>query len=369
MDDQNIVNVHIDKDYDLIFCSVGLYKMFLANRQEGLEAKQLYDHLLFTARLQETNVIHANNTYLSKGLGWGQVKIKRAKAFLKTKGLISYVQRRDSSGKLHDVFIQVNFFRREPQIEETYDPEKAGQLALFGFMTGSTESIPPVRKEIPAEGTENNPPAGTTHIPGGSESIPPAQNEKQTGGIADRPAASRTYGDGQQMLKERNKMLKERKRNQEDHSLSDPVQEITKAFCTAYHDRFGYDPALLTTEEIDLISQHLSRFGMEKVLFMLEIFFTDKVQNIAWFAEKAGYRYKVFSSQIEALAMVKRPEEMNRIPEAPTVCPTCGSTELGSVTGVRMCRKCRTFMELQDGVWVTNTDDVEVPKRGDEQAS
>lgn len=369
MDDhQNMVDVHIDKDHDLIFCSVGLYKMFLANRSEGLEAKQLYDHLLFTARLQETNIIHANNSYLSKGLGWGQVKIKRAKTFLKKKGLISYVQRRGPSGQLHDVFIQVNFFRREPQIEESYDPERAGQLALFGFMTGSTESIPPVKTEKPAGDIKNDLPAGTTDTTGGTKSIPPAQNAKNTGGMADRPAVDRTYGDEQQMLKERNKMLKERKGKRADAriSLSSAGFEIWDAFKQYYRKKMQCDPAELTAEEIKLVEQHLSRFGKLKLLDMLYAFFSDQVENIAEFAQKAGYRYKVFSSQLETLVLVKRRESKQNTPEPPAVCPTCGGTHWRSTVGSRMCTNCRTFVELKDGVWEVDPETVftkdEAPK-------
>ena len=358
MDEQRIVDIHVDKDHDLIFCSVGLYKMFLANRAEGLEAKQLYDHLLFTARLQETNIIHATTKYLGKGLGWGQVKIKRAKTFLKKKGLISYVQRRNTSGKLTDVFIQVNFYRREPKLEESYDPKRAGQLALFGFMTGSTESIPPVGNGIPAGGMENDHPDRNINVTGSTESIPPAQTAKNTGGMADRPAADRTYGDRPQMLKRESKMLKERKRNSASPSLSDFGEEIRRAFGQYYTEKMGIAPAAFTQEEKELIEEHLSRFGKLKLMDMLYAFFTDRVQNIADFAKKAGYRYKVFSSQIEALALVKQSSAVEAPPEPPEVCPTCGGTIWKSTVGEQMCANCKTFIELKNGVWTVDQESI-----------
>lgn len=363
-------NLRIDKDQDIIFCSVGLYKMFLANRGEGMEAKQLYDHLLFTARLQETNIIQATNTYLSKGLGWGQVKIKRAKTFLKKKGLISYVQRRGPSGKLNDVFIQVNFFRKEPRILEEYDPEAAGQLDLFGFMTGSTDSIPPAEKEIQATGTENDPPDGKSIVTGGMDSIPPDRNAIPTGGMAHRPAVDRTYGHEQQMLKERNKMLKERKRKESSPSLSFEAEEIQNAFIQYYSEKLKCKPASMKPEEIEMINEHVHRFGKLKTIKMLYSFFTDRDPNVSEFARKAGYRYKVFSSQIEALLQLKDPAKHTahggQIEEPPEVCPTCGKTVWKSTTGLRMCVNCRTMIQLVDGHWEV---DLESLPQGEKQAA
>mgnify|MGYP000518897640 CR=1 FL=1 len=371
--DDSLLNIRIDKDHDLIFCSVGLYKMFLANKSPGMEAKQLYDHLLFTARLQETSIIHANTSYLQKGLGWGQAKIKRAKAFLTKKGLISYVQRRGPNGQMMDWFIQVNFFRREPQIEETYDPDRAEQLALFGFMTGGSDATPLEKTEDkttgtdidpvdtttnPSRGTENDPPDENSLEPSGSEIDPVDLKPKQATGMADRPMASHTYGYDRQMLKIRKEMLKERKRNEEP-SLSDSDGIIIKAFYQAYIDRFGYDPAQLTGEELKLIETQVSRFGVGKLLTMLQAFFTDRVKNVASFAEKAGYRYKVFSSQIEALAMIPPPQKAAEKPEELTVCPECGHTEFRSTTDVKMCLQCRAFYNLEGGKWIVDPESLE----------
>jgi hypothetical protein len=72
VNEQDIIEMKVDKNQDIIFMSVGMYKMFMANGTEGLEAKQLYDHLMFTARLQETNLIHASPGYISNGLAWGK---------------------------------------------------------------------------------------------------------------------------------------------------------------------------------------------------------------------------------------------------------------------------------------------------------
>ena len=104
----NVDNVRIDKDADLIFCSVGLYKFFLAHGQRGMEAKQVYDHLMFTARLQETAQVWATNTYIKQGLQTiGNKKLKEAKAFLAEHGLISYIFQKDAGGKVTQVFTKV----------------------------------------------------------------------------------------------------------------------------------------------------------------------------------------------------------------------------------------------------------------------
>ncbi len=89
----------IDCDEDFMVMSIGMYKFFLANGKDGLEAKQLYDHLLFAARVQGSKKVKANLSYIKKGLGWGTSKTKKAKAFLRAAGLIVYSQEKDDSGQ------------------------------------------------------------------------------------------------------------------------------------------------------------------------------------------------------------------------------------------------------------------------------
>ena len=76
----NIENILIRKDGDLLFCTVGLYKLFLSQKG-GHEAFQLYIHLMFTARLQETNKVWAKNSYLMKGVGMGVPKLKKQRLY------------------------------------------------------------------------------------------------------------------------------------------------------------------------------------------------------------------------------------------------------------------------------------------------
>lgn len=387
MDAKNLVNMHVDKDHDVIFCSVGMYKMFLANGSEGLEAKQLYDHLIFTARLQETNMIYANTGYISNGLGWGTAKVKRAKSFLQKKGLISYVKRRNSSGQISETFIQVNFCKRDPRIEEEVDSEDTRQLALFGFITTGSESEPvegpsqgektrgsisePVdrshsNKGFQADNGENSCTGPSPeHQASGSISEPVDRKGIEATGSIYHPVASQASGSEQQMLKDRNKMLKERKRKEPSLSAqSNETEEIASAFRNYYFERFKIKPAELTSEEQGLIVDHLARFGKLKLMQMLYAFFADSIENIAWFAQKAGYRYKVFSSQIEALAIHKVKESSQPIPEAPEVCPTCGGKTWKSTVGERMCVSCKTYLELKDGKWTIDPDSIQADPNG-----
>ena len=123
-----IENIKLDKDQDLIFCTVGLYKMFLAHGTTGLLSKQVYDHLIFTARLQETNQVRATDGYIKNGLNIGNTKLKTAKSFLHEKGLIEYVQGKPVKGKptYKPVYIKLNFVTTTPKV------------------TGSSEIDPPV---------------------------------------------------------------------------------------------------------------------------------------------------------------------------------------------------------------------------------
>ncbi len=109
----NIEIIRVDKDGDLLFCTVGLYKLFLSQKG-GHDAFQLYIHLMFTARLQETNQVWAKNSYLMKGLGMGTPRLKKAKALLKKLGLVEYVQSRKNDGTMGEVYIKMNFITREP---------------------------------------------------------------------------------------------------------------------------------------------------------------------------------------------------------------------------------------------------------------
>lgn len=97
-----------DKDDEIIFCTVRMYKLFLTQKN-GIDAFQLYMHLMFSARLQKTNKVRATNIYLKRGLNWGEAKVKRAKSLLVKLGLIKYVRRRDKKTKqITGVYIKLS---------------------------------------------------------------------------------------------------------------------------------------------------------------------------------------------------------------------------------------------------------------------
>ena len=65
-------DIHVSVETGLLWMSPKKYAFFLANGKLGHDGKELYMHLQYTAILQETNSIKANDVYLMKGLGWGK---------------------------------------------------------------------------------------------------------------------------------------------------------------------------------------------------------------------------------------------------------------------------------------------------------
>jgi hypothetical protein len=110
-------NIRIDLDSDIIFMNVGRYKFFMSRLKEGgRDAMLLYMHLQFTARMQGTKSIKANNVYLMRGLSMGKEKIKKAKAFLHKHGMIDYKQERNEDGTVGEGYIIVHMATGGPEI-------------------------------------------------------------------------------------------------------------------------------------------------------------------------------------------------------------------------------------------------------------
>ena len=80
---KNTDNMSIEVDGDLIFVTVAKYKLFYSYGKIGIDAYLLNSHLMFTARLQKTNSVHAKDVYLREGLGWGSSRLLKAKNLLK----------------------------------------------------------------------------------------------------------------------------------------------------------------------------------------------------------------------------------------------------------------------------------------------
>lgn len=101
--------IGIDKDDDLIAITVRQWKCFMSNGIDGINGSLLYLHLIFTARLQETNQVKAKDKYICKGLSWGADKTRRTKSWLVKNGFIEYVRIRNPDGTLGEVYIKINF--------------------------------------------------------------------------------------------------------------------------------------------------------------------------------------------------------------------------------------------------------------------
>jgi hypothetical protein len=215
----DIATIKIDKNDDIIPISVGLYKLFLAGGSDGLDAKTLYEHLIFTARLQETQQVYANNEYLRAGLHWGLAKIKKAKAWLVAAGLIAYVQYRSPDGTLSDVYIRITFMLSR----ETLNAKLAGASG-----DGWAPPAPPVAEPAPCDQYSFD------FAPGPAEeaetiAVDFSTQAVVTGGSFTAPPVNRTTGAERQMLETNNQMLEVKK----EMSLSPPAP---------YAERFHFNP-------------------------------------------------------------------------------------------------------------------------------
>ena len=83
------------------------YDRILAGAEHPAECIAVYMHLVRTARWQKTNSVWAKDIYIKNGLKLGNKKIKVVKTELKKLGLIDYKYIRDDTGKITKVFIKI----------------------------------------------------------------------------------------------------------------------------------------------------------------------------------------------------------------------------------------------------------------------
>ena len=102
--------LQVDYRQDSLPMSAGLFEAFLAKEKPGRMAL-VYLKLLLTYRHQGTNQPWATNGYLTSGLHMGMDRVKNAKACLHETGLIEYIQRRESSGKMAKHYTKLNLSR------------------------------------------------------------------------------------------------------------------------------------------------------------------------------------------------------------------------------------------------------------------
>lgn len=107
MNKEQLNQIGIEEEGDIIFITVAKYKLFMSYGKIGMDAYVLYSHYMFTARIQHTNTVHANNFYCREGLGWTKARMQKAKNLLNELELIKTIQRRDKSGKITGVYIEI----------------------------------------------------------------------------------------------------------------------------------------------------------------------------------------------------------------------------------------------------------------------
>ena len=145
----NTDNIGIEVDGDIIFVTVAKYKLFLQHGRIGNDAFLLYSHLMFTARLQRTNRVKANDFYLKKGLCWGKDRLINAKKLLFNLGLIKTMQTHRKDGKWEVPYIEVmtktspfeqnTIHENDNNDNENNENEYNGDLFTGHLKTGSPE--------------------------------------------------------------------------------------------------------------------------------------------------------------------------------------------------------------------------------------
>jgi len=105
----SIKNAIIEREVEdeLIWLTVSKYALFMSYGKVGIDAKALYEHYQFTAILQKTNVVKANDKYCRQGLDWGRDRFEQAKNLLIDLDMIEISKTRDSSGKYSGFYIKV----------------------------------------------------------------------------------------------------------------------------------------------------------------------------------------------------------------------------------------------------------------------
>lgn len=108
VDEINYDEIGIDVEHDILFLTVSKYKLFLSHGKNGMDALTLYLHLMFTARLQKTNCVKANNIYIRQGLNWTKERLRKAKNLLFDFDLVSQIQRKDKkTGKFTGFYLEI----------------------------------------------------------------------------------------------------------------------------------------------------------------------------------------------------------------------------------------------------------------------
>lgn len=115
-----------NNDEDFLVVTIAKYKLFIAHGAVGVDAFAMYNHLMFTAKMQPTKSVLAVNSYLMKGLSMSRARVQKAKALLEQFQLITPILRRDKkTGKIIGNYIKVKFgevnFKAPEEIPGEYE--------------------------------------------------------------------------------------------------------------------------------------------------------------------------------------------------------------------------------------------------------
>lgn len=158
-------SIILEAGENLVWITVTKYYMFWKYGEAGMDAMHLYLHLIYTAQLQYTNSIKANNQYLKRGLFWGKDRLVKAKSLLYDLDLIQQVERKNNKGQFAGTYLVVKaktcpFEFKNIDIKElsggleTGDPETAGRIGETNALTKNkmlkqlNKYIAPTLKEI-----------------------------------------------------------------------------------------------------------------------------------------------------------------------------------------------------------------------------
>jgi hypothetical protein len=136
-DNEPIETVELDEGFNPLLISIGQYELFLAGGKVGGDAKDVFLHLMYTARRQQTNQVWANDEYIRSGIGIGRDSLIKAKKWLVDKGMISYIRERRPTentdgkrgGTLGKSYIRLNYIHRKCTVdraEADQTPENRG---------------------------------------------------------------------------------------------------------------------------------------------------------------------------------------------------------------------------------------------------
>ena len=99
--------VMMDIEDELLWITVSKYALFMSHGKTGIDSLALFMHYQFTARIQKTNSVWANDVYCRQGLEWGRDRFERAKCLLLDLGIIEIIKTKKENGDFGKAYIKV----------------------------------------------------------------------------------------------------------------------------------------------------------------------------------------------------------------------------------------------------------------------